>query len=794
MTSEKPDKPEKETSSAPLSQERENAENFYEVVSNLLAEMPQKSVQGLIQWMPLGGSGVTFISALLKQEWFIAVLSFPVMIVTVIWAKYTESFLKRLGEVFEEKGRQDVDNLMSWQQQMGKAFTETIRWQLAGTDDKYLKCQGKECLQLKTEGLNTFKPKLSDVFVPLELSGNLFQDSEGILAPPVLQGFNWGRNLTQNEDYEKDLSIWHILRKAQQNPVYRSLVIISKGGLGKTTLVRHITYIYTTNNLYKQKAYHAPKLLPVLLYLRKWQNLIAEKKAPDLPTLIEKYHIPNLAGGDTLKLPPQWAKNHLDDGKMLVMLDGFDEVKEEWQKSVSGWISQQLNKYYNTFFILTSRPAGYHQYQAENKPKTPLFVKPLNEDQQNRFIEKWYLSWENHISQEPDPNEAQRKASHLSQQLKPKEDEINPLSDFAKIPLLLNMIVNLDANCQQEKLPSRRTDLFRSIVRLQLGDRPLAKQVEMPLEPGESQQVLQQLALFMMQENQTKIDPGLLLLKFKNYLRSIDESVSPKTFLKKIEEVSELLVKIDDQYEFAHKNFQEYLAAVEIKRTNQEQILYANYQEQWWKDTILLYAAQLKNPTDFIRSLLNLNTNEATQLAYQCFQETTRQVDPEVEAELKSLSTTVQDARYQKLEQLLKNHQFKDADQETYRLMIETVGKEEGQLFDPEDFDTFPCDDLRTLDQLWVKYSKGKFGFSVQKKIYMDELGGTRDYNEKIWYEFCARVGWRKGGYYVSYPDDFTFEVHSTTPMGHLPRRPLVWDTWGVGCGYLFSRVKTCKL
>ena len=90
----------------------------------------------------------------------------------------------------------------------------------------------------------------------------------------------------------------------------------------------------------RKKAYNAPKFLPVLLYLRKWHNLIADKNAPDLPTLIEKHHIPNLAGGDSLKLPPNWANNHLQDGKMLVMLDGFDEVKEEWQKSVSEWISQ----------------------------------------------------------------------------------------------------------------------------------------------------------------------------------------------------------------------------------------------------------------------------------------------------------------------------------------------------------------------------------------------------------------------------------------------------------------------
>ena len=61
---------------------------------------------------------------------------------------------------------------------------------------------------------------------------------------------------------------------------------------------------------------------------------------------------------------------------------------------------------------MTSRPAGYHPYKAENKPQTPLFVKPLHEDLQNRFIEKWYLSWENHMSQQPDPNEAQRRAAH----------------------------------------------------------------------------------------------------------------------------------------------------------------------------------------------------------------------------------------------------------------------------------------------------------------------------------------------------------------------------------------------
>ena len=67
--------------------------------------------------------------------------------------------------------------------------------------------------------------------------------------------------------------------------------------------------------------------------------------------------------------------------------------------------------------------------------------------------------------------------------------------------------------------------------------------------------------------------------------------------------------------------------------------------------------------------------------------------------------------------------------------------KEDGWLRS-EDIDRFPCEDLRTIDQLWVKYSNGRFGFSVQKRIY-ESLGGTREYDEKIWEAFGDRVGWR---------------------------------------------------
>ncbi|MFM6253057.1 MAG: GUN4 domain-containing protein, partial [Dolichospermum sp.] len=93
-------------------------------------------------------------------------------------------------------------------------------------------------------------------------------------------------------------------------------------------------------------------------------------------------------------------------------------------------------------------------------------------------------------------------------------------------------------------------------------------------------------------------------------------------------------------------------------------------------------------------------------------------------------------------------------------------------------------------DKLWVKYSDGRFGFSVQKRIYQG-LGGTREYNQEIWLKFGDKVGWRRswwrGGSWLYY-SLLTFDKKA--PEGHLPS---VAGLGGIG-GDVFSRVETCKL
>jgi hypothetical protein len=148
---------------------------------------------------------------------------------------------------------------------------------------------------------------------------------------------------------------------------------------------------------------------------------------------------------------------------------------------------------------------------------------------------------------------------------------------------------------------------------------------------------------------------------------------------------------------------------------------------------------------------------------------------------------------YSKLRDFLKAGKWKEADEETLRVML-AVAKREKEGLGVEDIDNFPCADLRTIDKLWVKYSDGRFGFSVQKRIYQG-LGGTREYNGEIWDKFGDKVGWRKGGYWLYYKDiTFDKKAPEGTPEGYLPKFPLkslpigVWRGSGEEGCFLLSR------
>ncbi|XP_074281490.1 tetrapyrrole-binding protein, chloroplastic [Silene latifolia] len=138
------------------------------------------------------------------------------------------------------------------------------------------------------------------------------------------------------------------------------------------------------------------------------------------------------------------------------------------------------------------------------------------------------------------------------------------------------------------------------------------------------------------------------------------------------------------------------------------------------------------------------------------------------------------------LERYLSEENFRQADEETRRLLIVLAGEaaiQRGYVFFSE-VQFIPKEELKAIDELWLKYSQGRFGYSVQKKIW---LKADKDFTK-----FFVKVCWMKKldteilqYNYRAFPNEFIWQINPTTtnndnndensnteevaPEGHLP-------------------------
>ncbi|MBC1279695.1 GUN4 domain-containing protein, partial [Nostoc sp. UCD121] len=166
------------------------------------------------------------------------------------------------------------------------------------------------------------------------------------------------------------------------------------------------------------------------------------------------------------------------------------------------------------------------------------------------------------------------------------------------------------------------------------------------------------------------------------------------------------------------------------------------------------------NETDFTKDN-QLLTGENIELVHRSLIELNPQ-DKELKEQVQESLTQ---HLYTQLEYFLLSKNWESADRETYKLMANIAEREtyiHYRHLDYEEIYSFSCDDLRKIDQLWVSNSDNRFGFSVQKKIWIstkNRLGVKRgDWNEKDtenYLRFAKAVGWYDENYngFVSYDD-----------------------------------------
>jgi hypothetical protein len=131
----------------------------------------------------------------------------------------------------------------------------------------------------------------------------------------------------------------------------------------------------------------------------------------------------------------------------------------------------------------------------------------------------------------------------------------------------------------------------------------------------------------------------------------------------------------------------------------------------------------------------------------------------------------------QELEKLLEQKKWKEADQKTNQVLVKITNRESVGYLDEDAIKKMSCTYLKTIDQLWKKYSGGLFGFSVQKRIFMETDNQLEDealtrYDPNAYIHFADLVRWIESGKdgkekWKSY-DQMTFSLEA--PEGHLPR------------------------
>ncbi len=705
-----------------------------------------KAANVLIRWTPVGGGVGLLAHFLFKQDWFLVALMFPVMLVTGAWAAYTENFIETFSLSAGERGKSDAKSFAGWLKQ----GSEKLQRRFTGADNQFRLAQAEACGDYETEGLSEARwsatPQLEEVYVPLALTGRL-QRGEVFAEFMRRSGGEAAKEETQY--------IWNLLRMAKDRPSYRRIAIIARGGFGKTTLLRHITYRYgiAPHRVCREKL--VPRLIPVLLLLREWRKEMAKAQGPTLPELMVQY-AQNLPG-QLKSLDLAWANSLLSSGKALVMIDGFDEVAADQCEAVSAWINKAVRDYgKTTLFILTSRPNGYDRYETQ-QAWMPVDVQEFSDKQRNDFLRRWYCCKLRgaRLGKETDAvkDKAEKAAAGLIEQI----DRRAELKKMATNPLLLCMIATYHQLHPTRDLPIERPKLYQKFCQMLLEDRPVSKGIQMVLPAEEGQLLLQSVALEMVQQDCIAVPKAEMVQRVDRALARYEgfamgqSQIPVDKFVQQIEEVSELFVRkhSSEEYEFAHRSFQEYLAAVEVKRQQQESLLLALKPE--WRDTAVLYAALVLNPTSLIEQLCDQSAEAQSPeqartilaLAYDCWLENNR-------VEKDATFMRMQSLCYTELENCMIAGDWREADGYTHRLMIQVLGKRYTQGFTDitaNELLMFPCNDLLRIDGLWVLHSQGRFGFSVQKKIYV-ACGGPLDgkYHEQPYAHFFHAVGWCKEG------------------------------------------------
>ncbi|NES22959.1 MAG: hypothetical protein F6K41_29575 [Symploca sp. SIO3E6] len=154
---------------------------------------------------------------------------------------------------------------------------------------------------------------------------------------------------------------------------------------------------------------------------------------------------------------------------------------------------------------------------------------------------------------------------------------------------------------------------------------------------------------------------------------------------------------------------------------------------------------------------------------------------------------------YSQLRKFLEKKQWREADLETMRVMLYIADREESGWLQRTDIEDLPDTAIQNIDKLWLQYSQGHFGWSVQARMWLECRGQPGKFDFTIYKnKFCDRTGWYINKDWLKKHEDFQFSLDA--PRGHLPslsfpdrkNQKIKRTTWKEAFEYLLPRLFSC--
>ncbi|MGW9209502.1 NACHT domain-containing protein [Embleya sp. NPDC055664] len=376
------------------------------------------------------------------------------------------------------------------------------------------------------------------------------------------------------------------------------MVLEGPAGSGKSTLLRRLAVHVASGELPDRLASWSGRV-PFLLKLR---AMVVDDRLV-LPNVADFV----TASGSTLggEQPPGWAARRLRAGRAAVFVDGLDELPEEHRADALDWVEQLCVDYPDAAYLLTSRPRVLSE-RRHRRFREAGFVagelQPMSSAQVELFVDRW------HRAQPGDPDDL----AACAEQLKHTLDSRRDLARLGTNPLLCALMCALHRHADQA-LPEGRTELYRSAMAMLLGGRERARRIStsrVRLQPTQMEKVLAALAMWMTLNGRRSIPDRVATSCVADVLTRFRQTVEPpytaREVLDSLVDRSGLLQQPEvDVYEFRHASFQDYLAALEIIRSEHVDHLLNHAHDPLYHDVFIMAVGRTQDDPSRQQELLD---------------------------------------------------------------------------------------------------------------------------------------------------------------------------------------------